>query len=88
MLKKAFSFMALLCLSGCAVGWGKPYEVEFENSSTITIQYDPLLTSIGKMQAVAQAYCGQTGRDAVPQSTLVSPLGTGVTNVTFACQDR
>jgi hypothetical protein len=57
----------LLALTGCAVVWGQPYKVEFVSSSSITINFDPALTSMGEVQSVAQRHCDGFGKDALPR---------------------
>jgi len=73
-------------LAACAVGWGLPYNVEFENSSSVTVRYDPLLASIGEVQSVAQAICDKYGKDAVP--LLERSDFAGVTNSSYRCVPR
>lgn len=38
MLKRVvYSFITIGMLVGCAVAWGKAYKIEFESSSSVTI---------------------------------------------------
>jgi hypothetical protein len=78
--------MAVVILSGCVAVWGKPYRVEFESSSSITINFDPSLTNMGEVQNVAQAHCAQFGKDAIPQGSQDSAWG--LRNMSFLCKKR
>jgi hypothetical protein len=78
--------LSLTVLGGCALAWGQPYKVEFASSSSITINFDPSLTSIGEVQHVAQAHCDKFGKDAVPQVSQDSPWEMRSTS--FVCQTR
>ena len=73
-------------LSGCAAAWGEPYHVDFQSPSSITINFDPGLASIGDVQSVAQAHCTQYGKDAVPQLSQDSMWGLRSTS--FRCVSR
>jgi hypothetical protein len=52
----------------------------------VTIRFDPLLTSMGEVQAKAETHCQQYGKDAVPQHE-DSSFG-GVRSVSFRCVAR
>lgn len=85
--KKVLGCTALLCLSGCALVWGQAYHVEFANSTSVTIEFDRVLTDMGNVQNVAQASCSQYGKDAVPASWSSAALG-GMRDATFLCVSR
>jgi hypothetical protein len=73
-------------ITECAVAWGKPYNVEFASSSSITINYDPGLTSMGEVQNVAQAHCDKYGKDAIPQGS--QDRMWKLRDVSFICKTR
>jgi hypothetical protein len=76
----------IVLLSGCAAVWGKTYKIEFQSSSSITINYDPSLTNLGEIQNVAQAHCAEYGKDALPQGSKASPWG--LDEISFSCIRR
>jgi len=84
--KKALACTTLLSLGGCVAVWGKTYNVEFSNSSSVTIQYSTSFTDSGYVQAVAQASCSQYGKDAVPGSW--NDSGIGLRTQTYLCVTR
>lgn len=77
---------ALSLLAGCGAVWGKPHNVTFSNSSSITMSYDPMLTSTGNLQSVTQEHCDRSGRDAIPQAAVSE--GWGLESMTFQCFQR
>lgn len=82
---------ATLSLTGCnsvPVGWGKSYETEFASSSSITIKYDPVISSMGEAQNAAQKHCDQYGKDAVPQAESRSSFGGVLKSASFVCVKR
>lgn len=85
-MKMVAVLMLLLVMTGCAAVWGKPYKVEFQSSSSITINFDPALTNMGEVQNVAQQHCDQYKKDALPQGERTSPWG--LTNISFNCVNR
>ena len=72
--------------SGCVLVWGHPYHVEFASSSSITINFDPSLTNMGKIQNVAQEHCDKYGKDALPQAR--SSDFWGLSTMSFVCVHR
>jgi hypothetical protein len=83
--------VAPLTLTACnsvPVGLGNPSATEFASSSSITIKYDPLLTSLGEIQNTAQKHCDQYGKDAIPQAVMPSGPGGVLGNASFICKPR
>jgi hypothetical protein len=78
--------LACLTLSGCAAAWGSAYKVRFESSSSVTISYDPSLTTLGTLQNVAQQHCDKYHKDAAPQATSMNAWG--LVDASFACKKR
>lgn len=74
-------------LGGCVAAWGKAYNVEFANSSSITIAYDRMFTNMGQLQHVAQEHCDKYGKDAVPQAA-IGGGGGGIPTVSYRCINR
>lgn len=81
-MRIAILIMAL-GLTGCAVAWGKAYKVEFASPSSITINFDPSLTNMGRVQGVAQEHCAKYGKNAVPGEHQNSHWGLRTTS--FVC---
>ena len=75
-----------IATSGCIAAWGSTYKVQFESSSSITIDFDPSATTMGNVQGVAQQHCEKYGKDAVPQSSDTSAWG--IRSASFLCQPR
>ena len=67
-------------LSACAS------KVEFSNSRSVVIQYDPVLESSGSVLVKAQASCNLYGRDAVLNSR--EPAMWGLVSGHYRCIDR
>jgi hypothetical protein len=86
MWKNVFLCITLLSLNGCVLVWGRTYNVEFANSSSVTIRYSTSFTDSGYVQGVAQASCDQYGKDAVPGSW--SDSGIGLRTETYFCVRR
>ena len=78
--------LALIFLNSCAAVWNAPYKVEFASSSSITINYDPMLTNMGEIQKVAQENCDKYNKDAIPQAESTSPWS--LKTMSFACNKR
>lgn len=78
--------MTVGLLAGCAAVWGKPYKVEFQNSSSITISFDPALANMGEVQNVAQAHCDKYRKDAFPGAWQNSPWA--LRSMSFICRAR
>lgn len=88
-MKMKLSFPLLifpLALAGCALAWQKPYHVDFSSSSSMTINYDPDLTSMGDLQNVAQEHCSKYNKDALPQAAVPGQLG--LRSISFICTKR
>lgn len=56
--------LMMLLVAGCGPG----YRVDFQSQSSITYWYDPGRQSMGSVQNLAQEYCSQFGKDALPQA--------------------
>lgn len=74
-IRGGLALILILTLGGCAAVWGQSYKVQFQNSSQITLLYDPALTSPGHLQGVAQTYCDGYGKDAVMWETQNATFG-------------
>ncbi|MCB1784491.1 MAG: hypothetical protein KDI13_10925 [Alphaproteobacteria bacterium] len=61
-----FSTLLLAACAGAPVGWGGSHSVSLENPETITITYDPLLSSEQKADEIATQHCNQYGKNPVP----------------------
>ncbi len=79
-------FILPLSLTGCALAWQKAYHVDFSSSSSMTINYDPDLTSVGDLQNVAQEHCSKYNKDALPQAVVPGQLD--LRSISFICTKR
>ena len=84
-LKMGALCIGILSLTGCVLVWGKAYKVEFSDSTSITMEYDPALTDIGDLQNVAESHCSHYGKDAVPGFAMHG-MGVALQDVTFDCR--
>ena len=64
------------------VGCGPGYRVAFQSEFSITYWYAPGRQSIVTVQHHAQEYCGQYGKDAVPQAFFDGYSGN---DISFIC---
>ena len=80
------ALILIMALGGCAAVWGQPYKVQFQNSSQITLLYDPALTSPGHLQGVAQTYCDGYGKEAVTWETQNATFG--LRSASYLCVAR
>jgi hypothetical protein len=78
--------IVLFITAGCALAWGTSYKVELENSSSITINYDPSLTNITEVQNVAKVHCAEFHSDAISQGS--EDRMWGLRNTSFLCKPR
>lgn len=80
--------LTALAIAGCgnAVGYGKASQTQFASESSVTIEYDPLLTNPGEIQNSAQRHCAQYGKDAIPQGETRGTWGTS--SFSFLCRPR
>jgi hypothetical protein len=53
---------------------------------SITINFDPALTSMGEVQSIAERHCDEFGEDALPSTSVDSPWG--LRNTSFVCKPR
>jgi hypothetical protein len=73
-------------VSGCLAVWGATYKVRHQSETAIGIDFDPSVTTLGNVQAVAQEHCGRYGKDAVAQTKDTN--GWGVRSIQFSCRAR
>ena len=78
--------LILLMLYGCAVVWGKSYNIALANSRSVVVEYDPSIVNLPAMLGAAQMECGKYGKDAVLDSTSQGNLGILVN--TYRCETR
>jgi hypothetical protein len=81
----------IFSLSGCAskVGWGKKYEVVHQNSKSITIKYDSILSDFSDFSPLVNNHCAKYEKEAVPEGRKDSQFNSvfgGVQTVTFRCE--
>ncbi len=74
--------MVVLFVAGCGPG----YRVDFKSQSSITYWYDPARQSMGSVQHLAQEYCSQFRKDALPQAESGDRF-TGI-SISFSCNQR
>ena len=73
-------------LSGCLAVWGSTYKVRYQNETGIGIDFDPLVTTLGNVQVVAQDHCNRYGKDSVVRHE--DKNAWGVRSIQFACRVR
>jgi hypothetical protein len=85
--RQAFGALAMAAsVSGCLAVWGSTYKVRYEGETAIGIDYDPLVTTFGNVEAVAQEHCGRYGKDAVLRTKDTNAWG--VRSAQFSCRAR
>ncbi|EBV1888651.1 hypothetical protein DBN05_000571 [Salmonella enterica subsp. enterica serovar Anderlecht] len=62
-MKKLFTVLCVLNLSGCALAWDGGYQVipEETDNETITFKFDPAIADMKKMKRDANSYCREHG---------------------------
>ncbi len=60
--------------------------MRYENETAIGIDFDPAVTTLGNVQAVAQEHCGRYGKNAILHSKDTNSWG--VRSAQFSCQVR
>ena len=80
--------LIMVSLGGCAsaVGWGKPYEVVHKTSKSITIHYDPMLSTIADISTIADEHCKKYGKEAVPGEVDGGSYWVPTKNIIFHCE--
>lgn len=73
-------------VSGCLAVWGATYKVRYQTETAIGIDFDPSVTTLGNVQAVAQEHCGRYGKDAVLRTKDTNSWG--VRSAEFSCRIR
>ncbi|MFW8602508.1 hypothetical protein ACOHYD_13650, partial [Desulfobacterota bacterium M19] len=82
--------MALLCAAclasaGCAVVWGAAHKVVREDENSISIQYDPMLTSTVRAMILAKEHCKKYGKIAEPVKSEMPGALLGIIEETYEC---
>ena len=85
-IRSLFILAAALSLGGCVAVWGHGYHVDFANSSSITINSDPMFDNTGDLQKIAQQHCDKYGKDAVPKTSEMDLWG--LRDTSFVCVKR
>jgi hypothetical protein len=79
--------LALACgVSGCLAVWGATYKVRYQNETGIGIDFDPLVTTLGNVQVVAQGHCDRYGKGAFVRHEDKNTWG--VRSIQFVCRER
>ncbi|MDQ7248174.1 hypothetical protein [Dongia sedimenti] len=73
-------------VSGCLAVWGSTYKVRYESETAIGIDFDPAVTTLGNVQAVAQEHCSRYGKDAILRTKDTNSWG--VRSIQFSCRAR
>jgi len=85
--QKAMGALALAAsVSGCLAVWGSTYKVRYQNETGIGIDFDPMVTTLGNVQVVAQDHCNRYGKDAFVRHE--DSNNWGVRSIQFACRAR
>lgn len=82
-MRKLMHHATVLLLAGsvsaCALMWKDRFRVVYDDSSTIVLQYDPIIpTDRSKMQAMAEQLCARFGKGARYSRTTKQQLGMGL----------
>jgi hypothetical protein len=85
-LRISFALALAANVSGCLVVWGSTYKVRYQSETSIGIDFDPAVTTLGNVQVVAQDHCGRYGKEAIVRHEDTNSWG--VRSIEFACRAR